>query len=86
MNIQHLKDEYKKVSPNFMTPEILEHVITPDNRIIELSKGTGIEGNDIYGVTEFEYTDSRLETTRRGQMHTSKISARKHFNLLLSSY
>lgn len=71
---------YRRISPNFMTPNILEYVMTPDNRIIELSQGTGIGGESIWGVTEF---DEELHTTRRGQMHRSKKSARIHFNKLI---
>jgi len=85
MNIQHIREEYKKIAPNFMTPDVKDFVLTPDNRIIELSTGTGIDGKPIWGVTEFtKEQGERLQTTRRGQMHTSAKSARKHFNILLA--
>lgn len=66
-----------------MTPDIKDVVMTTDGRIIELSTGTGIKNEKIWGVTEF---DTNLQTTRRGQMHTSAQSARKHFNTLLGAW
>ncbi len=66
-----------------MTPEVRDIVQTSDGRILELSEGTGIKGERIFGVTEFEADDDGvLNTTRRGQMHRSIQSARKHFNVL----
>lgn len=81
-NKQHLLEDYKKMAKNFMTPNIREYQLTADNRIIELSAGYGIDGRKIYGVTEFTVIDGRLETTRRGQMHNTIISARRHYNNL----
>ena len=69
-----------------MTPNIRDYVLTTDGRIVELSEGTGIGGEKIYGVTEFKEEDGRLDTTRRGQMHKTLQSARKHFKVLLGSY
>ncbi len=86
MTKNQIQEEYKKKSKNFMTPNVKEYVITPNNRVIELSTGTGIDGSKIWGVTEFEVTDGRLETTRRGKMHTSAKSARQHFNVLLGAF
>ncbi|RTL06169.1 hypothetical protein EKK58_06015 [Candidatus Dependentiae bacterium] len=74
---------YQRAGKNFMTPDVLEVAQTDDNRIIELSTGTGINGAKIWGVTEF---DEYGKTTRRGQMHTSLKSARKHFNVLLGAW
>jgi hypothetical protein len=82
MNYQHIKEEYLKIAPNFMTPIRRDYVILPDSRLLELSEGTGIEGTKIFGVTEFETIDGKLQTTRRGQMHKTLVSARKHYNKL----
>ena len=68
-----------------MTPKVKDYTLTPDNRIIELSEGTGINGEKIWGVSEFIWNNG-LETTKRGQMHRSAVSARKHFNILLGAF
>jgi hypothetical protein len=83
MNIQDQLSRYRRITPNFMTPDILKYTMSSDNRIIELSTGTDLEGKQIWGVTEF---DEQLNTTKRGQMHRSLISAKKHFNILLGAY
>lgn len=66
-----------------MTPDVIAYEITHDNRIIELSRGYGFDNKIIWGVTEF---DNNLQTTRRGQMHTSLKSARKHYNVLKGAW
>jgi len=66
MNKEHQMNSYRRIAKNFMTPDVIEVVMTSDGRIIELSKGTGIKDEKIWGVTEF---DTDLKTTRRGQMH-----------------
>ena len=81
-NIQHIKDQYKRMAKNFMTPNVRETEITSDGRLLELSDGYDMDGKNIYGVTEFETIDGKLQTTRRGQMHRTIQSARKHFNNL----
>jgi len=87
MNKQYIREEYKKMGKNFMTPDIKQFVLTPDNRIVELSTGYDMDGKKIYGVTEFEKVQGeRLQTTKRGQMHRSIQSARKHFNVLLGAF
>lgn len=83
MNKEYQMNSYRRIAKNFMTPDVIEFVLTTDGRIIELSKGTGIGNEPIWGVTEF---DTDLKTTRRGQMHTSERSARKHFNTLLGCW
>lgn len=77
----NLELAYKRTHKNFMTPNVIKYEITDDYRVIELSEGTGIEGNPIFGVTEF---DDSMHTTRRGQMHRSKQSANKHYKQLLT--
>lgn len=86
MNRQHIKESYEKMGKNFMTPDVIDYRFTKDYKVIELSKGHAIDGKQIWGVTEFETIDGRLQTTRRGQMHTSLKSARKHFNILLGCF
>lgn len=83
MNKEHQINAYKRIAKNFMTPDVIDFRLTDDGRIIELSQGTGIGRGKIWGVTEF---DTNLKTTRRGQMHTSAQSARKHFNTLLGCW
>jgi len=83
MNKEHQINYYRRIAKNFMTPDVIEFQLTTDGRIIELSKGTGIGNEPIWGVTEF---DTDLKTTRRGQMHTSAKSARKHFNTLCGAW
>ena len=83
MNKEHQINAYKRIAKNFMTPDVIEFVLTDDGRIIELSTGAGIGRCKIWGVTEF---DKYLQTTRRGQKHTSAKSARKHFNILLGAW
>lgn len=83
MTKNQILEQYKRISPNFMTPDIKEYSQAPDGRIIELATGTGISGEKIWGVSEFSAESGRLETTRRGQMHKSINSARRHFNSLL---
>lgn len=82
MNPTKILEDYNKMSKNFMTPIVRDFMLTDDYRLLELSEGTGIEGNIIYGVTEFETIDGQLQTTRRGQMHRTIISARRHYNKL----
>lgn len=87
MNITYIKEQNNKMGKNFMTPEIINYTITPDGRIIELSAGLDLDNKKVFGVSEFILNDDKkLETTRRGQMHHTKQSARKHFNILLGSF
>jgi len=82
MNYQHLKEDYLKMGKNFMTPNIEKYTITTNGRIVELSTGTGVEGEKIWGVTELERIDGRLETTRQSGMFTTLKEANKHYKLL----
>lgn len=81
--MKNIEKEYKKIAPNFMTPEILKYEIDGD-RIVELSKGTDSNGDVIYGVTELVYEKSRLSSTKRGDMHYSKQFANRHYKNLLN--
>lgn len=81
MTEKQILEAYKKISPNFVTPKVRE-VLVIGNRVLELSEGD-ILGDKVFGVTELEYTQgSGLQTTRRGQMHYTIQSARRHFNKL----
>lgn len=67
-----------------MTPDV-EKYERIGNRIVELSKGTGLDGEDIFGVSEFEYKDSRLDTTKRGNLFRSHSEAWKYYQHLINS-
>ncbi len=79
-----IRNQYNKIDKNFMTPRVRDVIETEDGRLIELSEGEGIQmnGSKIYGVSEFELVNGRIQSTRRGQMHHTINSARKHFNVL----
>jgi hypothetical protein len=55
--------EYKG-SRNFMTPRVLAYYKAGDNRGIELSTGTGLFDQDIWGVSVVDY-DPATNTTER---------------------
>lgn len=81
-NKLHIQEEYNKMAKNFMTPKILKHEII-DNRVIELSEGTGLKGNSIFGVAEFIYTQGKgLKTTRRGEMFFIREQAVEYYKNL----
>lgn len=82
MNKLQTLDEYRAMGKNFMTPNVREYELTKDGRIIELSQGIGLDGKNIYGVSEFVTVDGRLQSTGRGQMHRTIMSARRHYNRL----
>jgi len=86
MTKQNILEQYKRMGKNFMTPNVKSYILTEDNRIVELSSGTDFEGKVIYSVSEFKNGDYGLETTKRGQMHRSLKSAKKHFNILLGAF
>jgi hypothetical protein len=45
---------------NFMTPNIVS-MRTKDNRVVELSSGTGLEDEAIYGVTIRDFDERKNE-------------------------
>ena len=83
MNKEHCLESYRKMGKNFMTPTVKDYVLTPDDRIVELAVGSGMGGEKIWGVSEFQYEHSSLQTTRRGQCFTRLVDARRYFNILL---
>lgn len=76
-------EQYRGINKNFMTPKVTSAITTPDNRIIEISTGYDMNDKQIWGVSEFILNDDgKIETTRRGAMHTSRLSANKHAHIL----
>jgi len=83
MNRQHIIDQYQRLAPNFITPKVKDWLITKDYRILELSVGTGIDGQTkLWGVSELAEENGKLDTTRRGKVFESLVEARRYFNLL----
>jgi hypothetical protein len=60
--------------PNFMTPNIIG-VRVKGKKIIEISHGRGMEGRDIYGVTEITQESTGNFKTGRGEMFYDRHSA-----------
>jgi len=54
--------EWQKEHPNFITPELLKYK-TIGNYVVELSRGTGIKNEPIYGVTLLEREDTGFSTS-----------------------
>jgi len=48
--------KWQRKHPNFMTPDILKLKKVSDKHLVELSKGRGIDGENIYGVSVLERT------------------------------
>jgi len=72
-----------KMGKNFITPKILEY-ITFGNNIIELSEGTGIEHEPIFGLTHRKYDKEKDEFVDLGfgRLFYDKNEAFKSANLL----
>jgi hypothetical protein len=71
--------------PNFMTPHVIVIDWAPNNKglVYELSQGTGIDGEDIYGVTVVEIKGNSAEARRElSRMHGTRVSATKHIKSL----
>ena len=51
-NIQH---------KNIITPNILRIIVLNNNKLIEISKGNGINHNIIYGVTLFDFDENTFK-------------------------
>jgi hypothetical protein len=66
-----------------MTPNIIM-VEQYGDKVLELSKGHGIENETIYGVTELEKANTRfgLQSTGRSEMFTDLKQAKKYYSLL----
>lgn len=76
-------ESYEKMGRNVITPKVIKWERV-GNRIIELSKGTGMDGAEVFGVTELEYADAVLSTTRRGSMFTTRKEANARYSELVS--
>lgn len=81
---EEIEKAYHQMAKNFMTPNVIDFTIT-SNRVIELSKGEGIGGGTIWGVSEFTYDGVSFDKTRRGQMFHGGTEAKSHYNKLVSS-
>lgn len=78
-----IKREYPR-GLNVMTPELVEYGALPWGAY-ELSKGTGISGGVLYGVTVVRYDPATGRTERAGKLSTcfdSLRAAREHIEAL----
>lgn len=72
---------YQRMGKNFVTPDVIEYEYIGD-RVVELSEGVGLSGEKVYGVSEFVYENSRLESTKRGKMFRDREEAHKYYSTL----
>jgi len=63
--------EWQEKHPNFMTPELLKYK-TIGNYVVELSKGTGIRNEPMYGVSLLEREDGGFSSYIGLEMEVSK--------------
>lgn len=82
MTKEQIKNMYLKMAKNFMTPTVKRWELNTNNKIIELSEGIAINGDDIYGVSEFEVIEEKLQPTKRGELYTNLKDAQKYYNSL----
>ena len=73
---------WAKEHPNFMTPTIIE-LNVKGNYVVEVSEGTGMEGQPIFGVTKLKKITGGGFETMGGKMFFNKTSARNHAKKLL---
>lgn len=76
-------------SKNFMTPDMIEtHTAKGFNTYIEFAEGTGINGEEIFGVSCFEWRvkDSNYGKTDKGELFDDKDKARLYFNKLVKEF
>jgi len=74
---------WQKSHANFMTPEVVS-IQTKGNRVVEISKGTGIEDEPIFGCSEMEFVhDLEFKTTSRGKMFFTLEEAKNHAKKLM---
>ena len=67
----------EKFKPNMMTPEVISEEVK-GNSVIELSKGTGIYDEPIFGVTVETMTSSGWVDTGKSKMFHSFASAKSY--------
>lgn len=82
--MRNIEQAYHKMAKNFMTPTVVDFTIISD-RVVELSRGVGISGGTIWGVSEFTFDGVSFNKTRRGQMLTGGMKAKSYYNKLVSS-
>lgn len=72
---------WQREHPNFMTPYVRSVFRSKGNKLIELSEGTGLEHEPIYGVTVIEHTDGGFKTRwdlEQNRMFRDYSEARAH--------
>ena len=77
-----IKELYKNLSKNVMTPKILAHRII-DNKVIELSKGQDMDGNNMYAITILEVFNDYMQSDGKGELFQGKnanTKARQYYS------
>jgi len=82
MNKLHIKEQYLRMGKNVITPHVIKWEITNDRKIVELSKGEGLDGLPCFGVSEFEDTPTGIQSTRRGELFYNRHAAGKFYKKL----
>ena len=73
--------QWQKDHPNFMTPHIISITRKGSDTFIELSEGTGLGGQPIYGVTIIKKTPEGYRSqyeSKNNRMFYSLNEAREH--------
>jgi len=78
--------EWQKEHPNFVTPNLLEYDKI-GKYVVELSEGTGIKNEPIFGVTLLEKEDDHFTSVGMGfsQPFWDKRTASDYFDKLFAS-
>ena len=85
MTKNQMEKAYHEMPKNFMTPAIrkFDVVGTGENmRVVEIAKGTGIDDQEIWGVSEFKEDKDckyKLASTGRGKMFLEKEEAHTYY-------
>lgn len=83
-----MEETYHKMPKNFMTPAIRKFDVVgigENMRVVEIAKGTGIDDQEIWGVSEFKEDKDckyKLTSTGRGKLFFTKDDAHKYYLLL----
>jgi len=65
MSVEEEYLKWQERNPNFITPNLIDYDVI-DDYVVELSKGTGIKNEPIYGVSILERTSENEFSTRPG--------------------
>ena len=65
MSVEEEYLKWQERNPNFITPNLIDYDVI-DDYVVELSKGTGIKNEPIYGVSILEHTSENKFSTRPG--------------------